>query len=943
MASDKKLIKYYGKIADQIIKLESKYAKLKDEDFKDVTAEFKQRLSNGEELDDILVEAYAAAREAAFRVLGLKAYRVQLIGAIILNVGDIAEMRTGEGKTLTGLFPAYLNSLTGKGVHIVTVNEYLSRRDSEINGKVYDILGVTVGLNSSEIHKGAKREAYLKDITYTTNSELGFDYLKDNMVTDYAQKVQRGLNYAIIDEADSILIDESRTPLIISGGTSSRVNLYKHADAFAKTLKNPTDVDIDLESKQVYLNEQGMKKAKEYFTLENLFALENTEIFHLIMNALKAHFTFKEGVEYTVRDNEIVLIDQFTGRIMDGRAYSDGLQQALQAKEGVEIEEETITMATITYQNFYRLYAKIAGMTGTAKTEEEEFIKIYNTRVVVTPTNRPVIRKDEPDYTFGTKNAALKKMIADAKIINEKGNPILIGTTSVESSEQIARYLEKADLKFEMINAKNHHREADIIAMAGQKGAITLATNMAGRGTDIKLSEVVKELGGLVVFGVERNEARRIDNQLRGRAGRQGDPGMSRYYISMDDELMIRFSSPKMRANFAKLGDEHIKSKFFTRAVTNAQKKLEGMNFDQRKNVLDYDNILAQQREAMYAQRDDILQAESLKVVLKKFQITVAYDLIEEFNILVHGERTIDAKKLFKALDGKLVAHNKFKETDFFNKEKMELAEQIAQAMMEFYSIRVADVPENVILDMERRTILESFDRFWTKHIDLSSKLKSGIYLQQYAQNNPLAEYVEQATTLFNKMKINIASEVINKLSNVVLKAVENEETPLPIEITDNDIEDIFAETGLDKSMVNNEAINKRFDELEAKNQENIQVLHKLKIQRDIMLGLVIEIEKRFGNNKPQQIEIEAEAIEAMLKIFGITNPEDMKVEIIEEKYQQLLREAENEEQEQLQLKMAKEILNDFILKNELFKIKKPTRVDENDDGLTKVTKTRIG
>ncbi|WP_026389366.1 preprotein translocase subunit SecA [[Acholeplasma] multilocale] len=944
MASDKSLIKRYGKIADQIIALEPEMEKLSADDFKLKTQEFKQRLQDGETVEDILVEAYAVAREASKRVLGLNAYRVQLIGGIILNSGDIAEMRTGEGKTLTGLFPAYLNSLTGLGVHIVTVNEYLSRRDSEINGQVYELLGVTVGLNSSRLSKAGKREAYSADITYVTNSELGFDYLKDNMVTDFAQKVQRGLNYAIIDEADSVLIDEARTPLIISGGSSSRINLYRAANDFAKICDEHTDVDIDLESKQVYLTEAGMLKAKEYFSVENLFDVNNTEIFHLIMNALKAHFTFKEAVEYTVRDGEIVLIDQFTGRIMEGRSYSDGLQQALQAKEEVEIEDETETLATITYQNFYRLYTKISGMTGTAKTEEEEFIKIYNTRVVCTPTNKPVIRVDEGDYTFGTKNAALKKLMIDIKAIHEIGNPVLIGTTSVESSEQISRYLDKAGLRYEMINAKNHDREADIVAVAGQKGAITLATNMAGRGTDIKLSDEVKSLGGLVVFGVERNEARRIDNQLRGRAGRQGDPGMSRFYISMEDDMMIRFSSPKMRANFAKLGDDHIKSRIFTRAVTNSQKKLEGMNFDQRKNVLDYDNILAQQREAMYSQRDDILEAQDLSVVLKKFQYTVAYEMINEHYIMVSGEKTIDAPALIKTIDGKIVAHNKFKAEDFYNQEKSDLAERLANAMMEFYQARILGIPEDVVLGMERKIILESFDKFWTKHINLSSKLKSGIYLQQYAQNNPLAEYVEQATKLFNGMKINIAIQVVDTLSKVILAPNPDEEPKQQeIQITDADIDLILSETGLTKLQLNNEDINNRFNELFEENKEDKKALAKLKMQRDILLGLVIELEKRFAERKQQQIEVSPEEVMNILKSFKIPDIDQINDEKIQDGYNQLLETvAEDDEARKIQIDMARQIITE--LGRQLKSIKsnsknKTEQVDEDEER----TKTKIG
>lgn len=943
MASDKSLLRMYGKYADEILLLESEMKKLNNEDFANKTQEFKDRIANGENVDDLLVQAYALAREAANRILGLNAYKVQLVGAIILHFGDIAEMRTGEGKTLTGLFPAYLNSLTGKGVHIVTVNEYLSRRDSEINGQVFDLLGITVGLNGARMPKHLKRNAYQAEITYTTNAELGFDYLRDNMVVDKNHKVQRGLNFAIIDEADSVLIDEARTPLIISGGSSSRINLYKAADEFAQKVNEKEDIDIDLETKQVYLTETGMKKAKEFFSLENLFALENTEIFHLILNALKAHFTFKEGVEYTVATGEVELIDQFTGRILKGRAYSDGLQQAIQAKEKVEIEEETTTLATITYQNFYRLYSKISGMTGTAKTEEEEFIKIYNTRVVACPTNKPVIRKDEPDYTFGTKHAALKKLVHDIKAVNEIGNPILIGTTSVESSEQIARYLEKAGLHFEMINAKNHDREAEIVSQAGQLKAITLATNMAGRGTDIKLSEEVRKLGGLVVFGVERNEARRIDNQLRGRSGRQGDPGISRFYISMEDDLMIRFASPRARKSFLSLGNEHIKSKFFTRAVTNAQKKLEGLNFDQRKNVLDYDNILAQQREAMYKQRDSILEAENLKVVIKKFQITVAYELIEENSEIVHREKTLNAEKLLNAIDGKLVAHKRFVAKDFYNKEKMNLAIQIAEAMLDFYKARVIDIPEDVVLQMERKNILTSFDKYWTRHIDIASKLKAGIYLQQYAQNNPLAVYVEQATELFNKTKVYIASEVVDILSKIILRDPEQGVEPQKVEITDQIIDDILASTGLTKANINNKDINEKFDELISKTNDQNQI-KKLSVQRDIMLGLVIEIQKRRENSGNQSVNLGKDEIDEMLKLLGIDDIGNATREEILNKVDEKLKTCKDNKQKKV-VNIAKEVI--IALHEQIKLIKKDANslksvIDDDNDG-GEIAKVRIG
>lgn len=573
--SDKKLVQKHRITAQEIIKLSEEYKGLSDEDLSNKTDLFVKQLQNNEvSLSDLIVPAFATAREAARRVLGLEAYEVQLVGALVLFEGDVAEMKTGEGKTLTGLMAAYICALEKKGVHIVTVNEYLSKRDSEINGKVFNFLKLSVGLNARKLTKQQKREAYSADITYTTNSELGFDYLRDNMAKTMGDKVQRGLNFTIIDEADSILIDESRTPLIIAGGRQNRNPQYKAADAFVKTLKRTNDVDIDIETKQVSLTSEGVIKAEKMFSVGSLFDIKNTELYHIILNALKARFVFKNGIEYVVKNGEIVLVDSFTGRLMEGRSYSDGLQQALQAKENLEIENETSTMATITYQNLFRLYNKLSGMTGTAKTEEEEFVKIYNMRVVKIPTNKPIIRNDQPDYMFSNKNAKLKALIKEIKVLHELGQPILIGTTSVESSEVVANHLRSNNLKFEMLNAKNHEREADIIEKAGHQKSITVATNMAGRGTDIKLGSGVKELGGLAVFGVERNESRRIDNQLRGRAGRQGDPGFSRFYVSMEDELMMRFGADRIKKMFNKLGDDYIKSKMLTRAVTNAQKKL---------------------------------------------------------------------------------------------------------------------------------------------------------------------------------------------------------------------------------------------------------------------------------------------------------------------------------------------------------------------------------
>ncbi|QEH61291.1 preprotein translocase subunit SecA [Spiroplasma chinense] len=906
MARDKGIIKKHAKIADLIIANDAKYSGYTDEQLKAKTDEFRERLANGETLDDLLVDAYSVVREVAYRVLGMKAFKVQLIGGIILHQGDIAEMRTGEGKTLTGLFPGYLNALSGQGVHVVTVNEYLSQRDSEINGQVYNFLGLTVGLNGRDLSKDAKRAAYACDITYTTNAELGFDYLRDNMVYAFEQKAQRALNFAIIDEADSILIDEARTPLIISGGSQNRINMYMAADAFAKTLKEPEDVEIDLESKQVYLTDQGIQKAQKYFSVDSLFDVRNTEVFHLIMNALKANFTFKIEIEYTVQDNEIVLIDQFTGRTMPGRAYSDGLQQALQAKEDVSIEEETSTLATITYQNFYRLYNKLSGMTGTAKTEEEEFIKIYNTRVIVCPTNKPIIRVDEADLTFGTKHAKLKKMMADIKELNDEGRPILIGTTSVESSEQVARYLEKANFKFEMINAKNHHREAEIVEKAGQVKAITLATNMAGRGTDIKLSDETRKLGGLFVMGVERNEARRIDNQLRGRAGRQGDPGSSRFYISMEDDLMVRFTAPKVRQMFLRLGDEHIKSRMFTRAITNAQKKLEGLNFDQRKNVLDYDNILSQQREAMYAQRDDILLQPDLKVVLAKFQYTMAFETIEECSELVRGERTVDVPRLIQVLNKDFIIPGSLKESDIIGLEKGQMAKLIQEKMMELYVAKTSSVPENVVHELERRTILQSFDKYWTRHINLAQKLRSGIYLQQYAQNNPLHEYVEESSKLYNRMKISIAFESMERLLNSFNTApqeqtinVEKPQERKVINVTEKDIDQILTELGIDKREFSRPKVQERLVELREQFKDDSEMLRKLDLQEHVLGGLMDKLDNMFEKQKGMMGEISKEKIDQVVERFGLTG-KAFTAEEVKGSFEKLMEETPDEEKDEL-------------------------------------------
>lgn len=767
---DHKILRKINKQVKAIVNLDETMRKLNDEQLANKTVEFRTRLAEGETLEDILVEGFATIRETARRVSGLHPYPVQLIGGIVLHNGDVAEMRTGEGKTLTGVMPIYLNSLSRKGVHVITVNEYLAARDAELNRPILEFLGITIGVSLRDHSTNQKREAYLKDVTYTTNSELGFDYLRDNMVKVYEEKVQRQLNYAIIDEADSVLIDESRTPLIISGGSKNRTPLYQASDVFAKILL-PEDYKIDWESRQIALTISGVNKAQKQFNLKSLFDIDNSELFHHIQNALRANHVFKLDVEYVVKDGEIVLVDQFTGRLMPGRVYSDGLHQALQAKEQVTIQQETTTVATITYQNFFRLYSKLSGMTGTAKTEEEEFVKIYNMRVIKIPTNKSIIREDKPDHVFASLNAKFKSLIAEVKERHDKGQPILIGTANVDVSERIANMLELEGIKYEILNAKNHAREADIIARAGEKGAITLATNMAGRGTDIKLGKGVIALGGLAVLGTERNEARRIDNQLRGRAGRQGDPGFSRFYVSIEDDLMLRFGGEKLKKAFASLGEDYIKSKMLTRSITRAQQKIEGVNFDARKNLLDYDNVIAQHREATYHQRDNILLAEELLELIKNMHKTVARDLLNIFNKDVGREQFIDYDELVKGIEHKLVKPNDLVADKLKRLSLEENIDKIVEKSYEFYLEKRENLNQDIIKQIENSVILQTFDQYWTNHIDSLSKLRAGIHLRGYAQLNPLQAYIEEASKLFNRMKINVAHQVI-----IILHSIDPEQ-----------------------------------------------------------------------------------------------------------------------------------------------------------------------
>lgn len=755
-----------------ILALEDEYAALSDSDLQHKTIEFKDRLANGETLDDIYVEAFATAREACRRVIGEFPYPVQLIGATVMQGGDIAEMKTGEGKTLTSVMAVYLNALTGKGVHVVTVNEYLSQRDSEWMGQIHRFLGLSVGLNLRQLTNREKREAYACDITYTTNSELGFDYLRDNMVSDIKDRVLRGLNFAIVDEVDSILIDESRTPLIISGGKKQTANLYLQADRFVKSLKKDDDYELDVKSKTVQLTEEGVKKAEKIFKVENLYNLAYTQLLHHINQALKANYIMLVDIDYLVdqENDEIVIVDPNTGRLMKGRQWSDGLHQAVEAKEGISIKQETTTLATITYQNFFRLYDKLAGMTGTAKTEEEEFLEIYNMYVVEVPTNRKVIRIDYPDAIYGTKKAKFSALVDEVVKRHESGQPVLVGTIAVETSELISKYLKERHIHHEVLNAKNHEREADIIAKAGQKGSVTIATNMAGRGTDIKLGEGVRELGGLCVLGSERHESRRIDNQLRGRSGRQGDPGMSRFYISVQDDLMVRFAPERFEALFASLGDTAIESKTITRSISSAQKRVEGVNYDARKQLLQYDDVMRQQRETMYEQRDFILEHDDIHAFIKNMFKRVVSDLVASYTNQESGH--LDTEGYIKALDN-IGFEGIVKIDDIANRNDENVIAITVDKAWQDYDDKIDPVRDQ-ITEFERNMTLNVIDRAWSDHIDNMSKLRDGIGLRSYAQSNPLQAYVTEGFQMFEEMQRTISHDVVNYCMNV--KVVQSEE-----------------------------------------------------------------------------------------------------------------------------------------------------------------------
>jgi len=757
-------LKKLERIADEIENLESDYEKMSDTELQQQTEKFKERHANGESLDDLLVEAYAVVREGAKRVLNMRPFYVQLVGAIALHEGNIAEMKTGEGKTLASTMPAYLNAISGQGVHIITVNEYLAERDAEEMGELYQFLGLTVGFNANSLSKEEKREAYACDITYGTNNEFGFDYLRDNMVLYKEQMVQRQLNFAIIDEVDSILIDEARTPLIISGSARKSASLYQQANGFVSTLSKEQDYTYDEKTKGVQLTEEGINKAERYFSIENLFDLNHVSLTHHINQALKAHVSMYRDTDYVVEEGEVVIVDQFTGRLMKGRRYSDGLHQAIEAKEGIQIQNESMTLASITFQNFFRMYNKLAGMTGTAKTEEEEFRNIYNMDVVAISTNKPIIRDDRPDMIYKTIEGKFRAVVETIKEKYEQGQPVLVGTVAVETSEVISQLLKRAGVKHDVLNAKNHYREAEIIENAGHKGSVTIATNMAGRGTDIKLGDGVLELGGLAVIGTERHESRRIDNQLRGRSGRQGDPGMSQFFLSMEDELMRRFGSDNLKKLMERLGmddDQPIESKMVSRAVESAQKRVEGNNFDARKTVLSYDDVLREQREIIYKQRFDVIDSdgEELREIIEQMIISTLNGVIST-HTQDDDEDNWELKTIVEYVHGNLLDQDDVSVGDLKGKEPEEIEAFIMDKVRTHYDEKEQELTVEQMREFEKVVLLRTVDSKWMDHIDQMDQLRQGIHLRAYGQDDPLREYQLEGFQMFEAMVASIEEEV---------------------------------------------------------------------------------------------------------------------------------------------------------------------------------------
>ena len=775
-----KELEKFKEIAIQIDDLDEEMSKLSDKKLKAKTEEFKERLKNGETLEDIKVEAFAVAREAAYRVIGEKPYFVQILGGLAIHYGNIAEMKTGEGKTLTSVMPAYLNALTGKGVHIITVNEYLAGRDANWMGKIYEFLGLTVGINYREYNQEQKREAYNCDIMYSTNNEIGFDYLRDNMVVRAEDRVQRPLNFVIIDEVDSVLIDEARTPLIISGGQMQSANLYMQADKFAKTLKENNGYIYDPKTKATSLDAEGIKRAEKFFNVKNLYDIEHATLVHFINQALHANFSMKKDFDYVVQDGKIVIVDQFTGRLMPGRSFSEGLHQAIEAKEGVKINEETKTLATITFQNLFRMYKKLAGMTGTAKTEEEEFRDIYNMYVIQIPTNKPIIRQDYSDLIFATEEGKYRAIVKEIKERHAKGQPVLVGTVAVENSERLSKMLKKEGIPHEVLNAKNNAREAEIIAKAGEKGAVTIATNMAGRGTDIKLGKGVKELGGLCVLGSERHESRRIDNQLRGRAGRQGDPGMTQFCVSFEDDLMVRFGTDRTKALLQKVGFDgelSIRSKALSKSIESAQKRVEGNNFDTRKHLLEYDDVINTQRNIIYKQRNEILDSDSIhSLTLKHFRDHISN--IVNSHLIDSNELTgQDVSEILETVNENLLKND----LSIENLEELDpqsLIDTIYDKVVEEYEAKIADFPDELKNEFEKAISLRVIDTHWMEHINAMSLLREGIYLRQYAQENPLRAYTSEGYEMFDNLIATIDQDISRYLTNAEIRQnVKREQT----------------------------------------------------------------------------------------------------------------------------------------------------------------------
>lgn len=785
-----KELRRFMKIADQIEAKSDEYEKLTDKQLQHKTEEFKKELEKGKTLDDILVDAFATVREAAKRVINEKPFYTQVLGALAIHYGNIAEMKTGEGKTLTSVMPAYLNALTGDGVHIITVNEYLASRDAAWMGQIFEFLGLTVGTNLRDLSPAEKRERYNCDILYSTNNEIGFDYLRDNMVVRKEDRVQRPLNFAIVDEVDSVLIDEARTPLIISGGAMHSNNQYTDAQRFVRDLKENEDFIIDEKTKSINLTDEGSKKCESFYGIDNMYDIKYSALVHHINQALRANFTMKNEVDYVVQDGKVVIVDQFTGRLMQGRAFSEGLHQAIEAKEGVKINEETKTLATITFQNLFRMYKKLSGMTGTAKTEEEEFRNIYNMYVIQIPTNKPVIRKDMADLIFATKKDKYNAIIKEIKERHATGQPVLVGTIAIETSELISNMLKKERIKHEVLNAKNHAREAEIIAKAGEIGSVTIATNMAGRGTDIKLGEGVKELGGLCVIGTERHESRRIDNQLRGRAGRQGDPGYTQFFVSFEDDLMVRFGTDRFKdlLQAAGLGTTiNLRSKTMTRNVETAQKKVEGNNFDIRKSLLQYDDVMGRQREIMYERRNEILDSDSIHESIINLIKDHIYNLVMSHLVEQPELLEFDCSEICEYVNENLLRNSNMKLSEIINKSKDEVIQILEDKIIGEYENKIKDLPEEIVNDFEKVIALRVIDTHWMEHINTMDHLKEGIGLRSYAQNNPLVEYTNEGFQLFDEMLDTINREITKYLLKAEIKQnLERKEVVKPTGTNDS-------------------------------------------------------------------------------------------------------------------------------------------------------------